>query len=84
MSVNCLPDIGNKPDWFEIALFIVIPQIIRPNLCVQHKYRLGKNVLPEAFDVFREGYLEDSKDYEADVAENKLVGFFFLLLGLAD
>ena len=84
MTVNCLPDIGNKPDWLEIALLIVISQIIGLYFPIQHEYRLGKNVLAKLFDVFGECFLADSKNQEANVTENQLVGLVFLFLGLTN
>ena len=84
MAIDPLPDIRNETHRLEIAVLIVISQIITLDLGVENKNGLRENVLTKTFNVLRKCSLVDPENYKADMAQNKLVGFVLPLLSFAD
>ncbi len=79
-SINSLPYIRRKAHWLEVALLILISEIICFDFFIQDEYSFGENVLPKTGHIQRECFLVNAKDNKINMAKNKLFRLLFTSL----
>ena len=74
MPIDSLPDIGDKPDGFGLAVPVAVRQIIRLNLCIQDRDGFREEIVPKSTQQIGEYLPVESEDDKTNVAKNKLLG----------